>query len=248
MILAIQDRLRYWLRLAAYGSGGNSTIGRLLRRSESPKIHETVDYWNRELSGRMSVPNLNGQISNALRDTTSALLIRHCGPPPKAVLDLGCGFGDLAQALASDGIQRYVGVDLSDYVIQRAQSQCASWPVAGQCDLSFHNADLREFSPDKDDRFDVIVCNEVLKYVSVEEAVAQLDRYRQWLAPDGVFCVNITDDPKTRAIFRALEKRFTWEYGVVYQQRPDGPGFRVTHSDTTPAYLVGLFRVPDRPN
>ena len=163
------------------------------------------------------------------------------------MLDLGCGFGDLAQALGGEGLQRYVGVDLSDYVIDRVRRQCTSWPIARRCQLSFHNADLREFVPEDRERFDVIVYNEVLKYVSVDEAVEQLNRYRRWLAPDGVFCVNITDDPKNRAIFRALTKKFTWVYGVIYQQRPDGPRFRLIRDRATPAYLVGLFRAPAEP-
>ena len=244
MILSIQDRLRHWLHLAVYGSGAGSIAHRFQRRCDSPAIHETAEYWNQELSGRMSEPNINGRIGNAIRDMTSVLLIQQCGPPPRTVLDLGCGFGALAQALAGVGLQRYIGVDLSDYVIERAKSQCSSWPVARQCDLSFHNADLREFVPEDGELFDVIVCNEVLKYVSVDEAVEQLNRYGRWLAPAGVFCVNISDDPKSRAIFRALTKKFTWVYGVVYQQRPDGPGFRITTDDATPAYLVGLFRAP----
>lgn len=247
MILSIQDRLRHWLRLVVYGSGAGSIAHRFLRRRDAPAIHETAEFWNQELSGRMSLPNINGRISNGLRDMTSVLLIRLCGPPARTVLDLGCGFGDLAQALGGEGLERYVGVDLSDYVIDRVQRQCTSWPIASQCELSFHNADLREFVPEDRECFDVIVYNEVLKYVSVDEAVEQLNRYRRWLAPGGVFCVNITDDPKSRAIFRALTKKFVWVYGVIYQQRPDGPRFRVTRNKATPAYLVGLFRAPAEP-
>lgn len=241
MILSIHNRLRYWLRLVVYGVGPGSVVRRFLPRRQALKLHETAAYWNQELSGRMSDPNINGRISNAMRDMTSVILIQRCGTPPTSVLDLGCGFGDLAQALAGAGLQRYIGVDLSDYVIERARNECSSWPVAKQCDLSFHNSDLREFVPQEDDRFDVIVFNEVLKYVTVAEAVEQLKRYLPWLTPRGVFCVNITNDPKSRAIFRALNKNFSWEYGMTYQQRPKGPLFRITHSDATPAYLVGLF-------
>ena len=244
MITLINLTFKQWLRRAIYRMGAGSVVGWFMQRRRSAPSHETAEYWNQELSGRMSTPNLNGRLGTAIRDMTSVLLIQHCGPPPRTVLDLGCGFGDLAQALAGAGLQRYIGVDLSDYVIERAKSQCSSWPVARQCDLSFHNADLREFVPEDDELFDVIVCNEVLKYVSVDEAVEQLNRYGRWLAPAGVFCVNISDDPKSRAIFRALTKKFAWVYGVILQQRPDGPGFRVTSDKATPAYLVGLFRAP----
>ena len=78
--------------------------------------------------------------------------------------------------------------------------------------------------------------------MDVEEALSQLERYRQWLSPDGVFCVTLTDDPKCRAIFHKIGRRFEWVYGSVYQARPDGPRFRLTHDRATPAYISGIFR------
>lgn len=233
---------RSWLRSLYYRSIAGSRWHHVLRSDKTVATHETAAFWNGELSGRMSTPNVNGRISNALRDMTSAVLIRQCGPTPRAVLDLGCGFGTLAGALADNGLRRYVGVDLSDYVIDRASRESAASPLAKQCDLTFRHSDLREFTAETDDVFDVIVFSEVLQYVDVPEAVEQVMRYRQWLAADGMFCVNITDDPKSHAIFRALNKRLEWVYGTLYQQHPNGPKFRVTPNRATPAYLTGLFR------
>ncbi len=51
--------------------------------------------------------------------------------------------------------------------------------------------------------------------MEVEEALSQLKRYRQWLSPDGVFCVTLTDDPKCRAIFHKVSRSFEWVYGSV---------------------------------
>lgn len=242
MIISIQNKFRYWIRLVFYGIGAGSIAESIKRRNGTKQKHETVGYWNEELSGRMSTPNLNGRISNAMRDQTSVVLLRMCGASTDSVLDVGCGFGDLAQALNNDGIKRYVGVDLSDYVIERSNSECANWPVAKHCNLSFHQADLREFTPPDNEQFDVIVFNEVLKYVTVKEAVGQLKRYQRWLSPNGMFCVNITNDPKHRATFRALDDNFKWVYGMIYQQRPSGPRFRLTHNNATPPYQVGLFK------
>lgn len=242
MIILIQNKLRYWMRLVFYGIGAGFIAETIKRISGSKQIHETATYWNDELSGRMSTPNLNGQISNAMRDQTSVVLLKMCGASTNSVLDVGCGFGDLAQALDIQGVKRYVGVDLSDYVIERSNSEHTTWPVSKHCALSFHKADLRKFMPPDNEQFDVIVFNEVLKYVTVKEAVEQLARYQRWLKPDGMFCVNITNDPKNRATFRALDANFEWVYGMIYQQRPSGPRFRLTHDNATPAYQVGLFR------
>ena len=241
-MLVFHGTPRSLLRTLYYKSVAGSRWHRVLRSQRAVATHETAAFWNGELSGRMSTPNVNGRVSNALRDMTSAVLIRQCGPTPGAVLDLGCGYGTLAVVLADNGLRRYVGVDLSDYVVDRANRESAAWPLAEHCDVSFHHSDLRDFTAEADDTFDVIAFNEVLKYVDPDEAVEQVLRYRQWLAVDGVFCVNITDDPKCHAIFRALKSRLEWVYGTVYQQRPDGPRFRVTPSKETPAYLTGLFR------
>ena len=240
MILQLPTTVRFWLRAILYRTLGPNAIGRIKRALGAPDVHEDPAYWNTELSGRLAEPNLNGRVSNALRHATTAELIRLCGPTPRAVLDIGCGYCELAGALAGDRLQRYVGVDLSSYVIERARREQLSWPAAAHTDLDFRVADLRSFTAGE--VFNVIVFNEVLKYVEVEEAPAQLDRYGQWLGPDGVFCVTLTDDPKCRAVFGALNRSFEWVYGAVYQARPDGPKFRVTPSRATPAYLVGIFR------
>jgi len=240
VIASLPTTIRFWLRSALYRTLGSNMVRRIKRVAGAPEVHEDAAYWDAELSGRMAAPNLNGRVCTALRNTTTAELIRICGPTPRAVLDIGCGYCELAEALAGDRLRRYVGVDLSNYVIERAQREQHSWAAAHQTDLDFRVADLRSFAAGE--VFNVIVFNEVLKYVEVEEAIRQLERYRQWLSPDGVFCVTLTDDPKCRAIFNQIGRRFEWVYGSVYQARPDGPKFRLTHDRATPAYLVGIFR------
>jgi 2-polyprenyl-3-methyl-5-hydroxy-6-metoxy-1,4-benzoquinol methylase len=219
---------------------GPNAVCRIKRAFGAPEVHEDPAYWDTELSGRMAQPNLNSRVCNALRHATTAALIRLCGPTPRAILDIGCGYCELAGALAGDRLRRYVGVDLSNYVIERAQREHHSWPAARQTGFDFRVADLRSFKADE--VFNVIVFNEVLKYVEVEEALSQLERYRRWLSPDGVFCVTLTDDPKCRAVFHKVNRRFEWVYGSVYQARPDGPRFQLTPNRATPAYLVGIFR------
>jgi SAM-dependent methyltransferase len=228
------------LRSTLYRALGPNVVHRIKRLAGVPDVHESAAYWDAELSGRMAEPNLNGRVCTALRNATTAELIRLCGPTPRAVLDMGCGYCELAEALAGDRLRRYVGVDLSTYVIEWAQREQHSWAASGQADLDFRVADLRSFTADE--VFNVIVFNEVLKYVEVEEALRQLERYGQWLAPDGVFCVTLTDDPKCRAVFHKISRDFEWVYGSVYQARPDGPRFQLTPNRATPAYISGIFR------
>ncbi len=233
---------RRWMRTVLYRTVPASTLRNVKRAIGAPQVHQRAAYWNEELAGRMSNPNVNGRVGNALRHATTAQLISHCGPTPAAVLDVGCGLCELASVLAGHGLQRYVGVDLSDFAIARAQREHASWPVATACDLSFHRADLRDFDG-AEGPFDVIVFNEVLKYVELDEAVHQTRRYSRWLAPHGVICVALAADPKSDAVLRALDGHLTWVYGVIYQQCPSGPRLRLARSDrATPPFTVGLFR------
>jgi SAM-dependent methyltransferase len=244
----LPDPVRACLATVAYRTLPGAAVRRLKRAARAPEVHRKPGYWNGELSGRMSTPNLNGRVGNAVRDLVTAELIHQCGPRPRAVLDVGCAFCDLAHVLDRYGLERYVAVDLSDYVIDRARREHSSWPVAGRVEMSFHAADLSEFTPDgtgaegHDTGFDVIVFNEVLQFVEVDEVPIQLRRYSQWLAPDGIFCVMLSHSPKGNAIFRSLHRHFSWIYGMVLQQYPDGPRYRLTRNRATPPFQLGFFR------
>lgn len=238
--------IRRCTRTAVYSSAFRPLLACLERLAPRRSEHETGEYWDGELSGRMSEPNLNGRMSNAVRDTTSVLLMRNCGGKPRRVLDIGCGFADLAHLLIPDGLEYYEGVDLSSYVIDRNKRLSEDWAADTPCRFSFRTADLRAYAPDTERQFDVVVFNEVLKYLDVDEAIGELERYCQWLAHDGVICVNLTDDPKCRFIFKQAARHLDWVYGVVYQQRPEGPKYKLTFNRATPAYLTGLFRYSAR--
>jgi SAM-dependent methyltransferase len=233
LIASIPTSVRFWARGILYRVLGGTGVQLLKRAAGAADVHDDPAYWNAELSGRLAAPNLNGQVSNAVRHATTAELIRLCAPAAGAVLDVGCGYCELARGPVGDGLTRYVGVDLSDYAITQAKRE--PWP----CRADFHAADLREFT--SGESFDVVVFNEVLKYLDVDEARAQVGRYATWLNDDGVIVVTLTDDVKCRAIFGELAHRFAWIHGSVFQARPDGPRFRVTRSRATPAYLVGVF-------
>jgi len=109
------------------------------------------------------------------------------------VLDLGCGEGLLCRSLTSDDCATYVGVDVSRVAIERAQSQADD-------SRQFVCADIQTFEPAR--RFDVIVFNEVLYYVS--DAVSLLRRYERHLNPDGVLVVSMFDNPQTAANWAEL--------------------------------------------
>lgn len=94
--------------------------------------------------------------------------------PSWRVLDFGCGFGFVAEQLAAR-VQEVHLWDLAGNVRRRARVNLAHVPNA------------RYFDPGlpAEVRFDLIVVNSVVQYMSQEEFLSWLPRWRAWLAPGG---------------------------------------------------------------
>lgn len=101
--------------------------------------------------------------------------------PDAAILDIGCGEGVLHDLLARDGYRQYVGVDLSRTAIERMASRADS-----RTRFLVANAETLALQ----DRFDIVVINEVLYYF--RNPMAALGRLRT-MVPDGVFIISMAD-------------------------------------------------------
>lgn len=113
-----------------------------------------------------------------------------------SILELGCGEGLLARRLDASRYRRFVGVDVSPAVVERANR--AAPPGA-----TFVVADAEAFDPGE--AFDAVVFNEVLEYFA--DPARLVRRYERWLAPGGVFIVSqymSREDARTRRIWRML--------------------------------------------
>jgi SAM-dependent methyltransferase len=90
-----------------------------------------------------------------------AFVRRHVAPPPARILDLPCGAGRHALALARIGYQ-VTGIDCSPDAIRRAR-------VAGKgLAVDFRRGDMR--FPDLDERFEAVLClGNSLSYFPPEE-------------------------------------------------------------------------------
>lgn len=97
-----------------------------------------------------------------------------------SVLDIGCGNGRLATWVWPDRTDRYVGIDISGVAIQQAHDRSLS-------QARFEVADAATFDPG--DRFDIIVFNEMLLYMTDPDAV--IKHYESFLTPDGVFVISM---------------------------------------------------------
>lgn len=127
------------------------------------KLADTADHWLDYSNDRVQAQTF-GVVFAALGPVTK----RRC-------LDVGCGFGQLASALAAVGAREVVGIDVTEEFIERLREQepRVRWGVG-----SLDNAELCA----RLGRFDVISLVEVLQYMPVR---ATLERAWSMLEPGG---------------------------------------------------------------
>jgi len=154
-------------------------------------------------------------------------LARETGGP---ILEVGCGSGRVAAALAGDG-HEVVGVDLSAPMLRLAESRRESLPAAVAARLSFHLADLATLDLGRD--FALIVTPaRVFQFMLTSAAQrGALAALRTHLRPSGRLVLDLFDPrldlviPSDEVRKRAGElvhprtgNRVTWE---ITGRRPD---------------------------
>ncbi|HVY06331.1 MAG TPA: bifunctional 2-polyprenyl-6-hydroxyphenol methylase/3-demethylubiquinol 3-O-methyltransferase UbiG [Burkholderiales bacterium] len=116
---------------------------------------------------------------------------RQAGLKGKRVLDVGCGGGLLAEAMAAAGAG-VTGIDAGDSALKVAQLHL----LESGLDVDYRNITVEELGATHAAEFDVVTCMEMLEHVpdpgSVVQACARL------LKPDGVcFFSTINRNPKS---------------------------------------------------
>jgi 2-polyprenyl-6-hydroxyphenyl methylase/3-demethylubiquinone-9 3-methyltransferase len=116
---------------------------------------------------------------------------RHAGLAGKAVLDVGCGGGILAEAMARRGA-RVTGIDLSEKGLRVAELHLAESKLA----ITYEKVMAEAYAASHAGEFDVVTCMELLEHVpepqSMVAACARLTR------PGGkLFFSTINRNPKS---------------------------------------------------
>lgn len=110
----------------------------------------------------------------------------------RAVLDVGCGGGILAEAMARQGAQ-VLGIDLADKPLKVAQLHALEYGVAG---VRYRLVSAEQLAAEQPGEYDVVTCMEMLEHVpdpaSVVAACATLVKPGGW-----VFFSTLNRNPKS---------------------------------------------------
>lgn len=159
-------------------------------------------FWNKEFS--------NGKwnfIDDTAGDCVYSHLDRHA--VNKAVLDLGCGPGNTANEMAPS-YRTYLGVDISVEALAKARRRTQQNGRSHK--NSFEQGDFLSYAPKQE--FDVILFREAMYHVPLGKVKKTLDRFSQYLTPDGIFIVRLyvleNGKPKYRpsAMIGIMEREF----------------------------------------
>lgn len=148
--------------------------------------------------------------------------------PGGAVVDLGCGSGELTKALHEHaGAGQTTGVDASPAMLERAAAH------AGPA-LTFAAGDLRERPPDAP--FDVVFSNAALQWVPDHDAV--LTTWCSWLRPGGQLAVQVpaNADHPSHTVSAALAEEEPYRSAFA-----SGPPSDPVHSVLAPAAYAELL-------
>lgn len=110
----------------------------------------------------------------------------------KTVLDVGCGGGILADAMARKGAE-VLGIDLAGKALKVAQLHALE---AGTTGVQYREVSAEQLAEERPESFDVVTCMEMLEHVpdpaSVVQACARLVKPGGW-----VFFSTINRNPKS---------------------------------------------------
>ena len=160
-------------------------------------------FWDKEFaSGKWNF------IDNTLGDPVYSFLEKYVGRG--SILDLGCGPGNTATELACP-YRKYVGVDISEVALEKARKKTEETGRSGR--NQFACSDFLSFNPA--DKFDVILFRESMYHVPIGQIKTILDKYAEFLKPEGVFIVRLylagpagEKRIRPKAVIRIIDREF----------------------------------------
>jgi 2-polyprenyl-6-hydroxyphenyl methylase / 3-demethylubiquinone-9 3-methyltransferase len=118
-------------------------------------------------------------------------IAQHAALEGSKVLDVGCGGGILAEAMARRGAQ-VTGIDLSDKALRVAQLHL----LESRLEVQYENVSVEDYAAAHAGKFDVVTCMELLEHVP--EPAAMVAACARLVRPGGqVFFSTINRNPKS---------------------------------------------------
>ncbi len=118
-------------------------------------------------------------------------IAQHAALQGSKVLDVGCGGGILAEAMARRGAQ-VTGIDLSDKALRVAQLHL----LESRLEVQYENVSVEDYAAAHAGKFDVVTCMELLEHVP--EPAAMVAACARLVRPGGqVFFSTINRNPKS---------------------------------------------------
>ena len=150
-------------------------------------LDETMNYSSALFEGDLTRPMADAQRAKVRR------ALRECElQPGQRVLEIGCGWGALAETAAAEFGARVVGVTLSDEQLAFAQERIARHGLAERVDLR-----LQDYRDIADGPFDAIASIEMFEAVGHAYWGGYFRALRERLKPGGLACIQsitIRDD------------------------------------------------------
>lgn len=113
-------------------------------------------------------------------------LVQFLKPNNPSILEIGCGEGVLAQRIGRNYYSSYIGTDVADTAIQRANDRF------GDDKTVFEAVDMNDYQTDQ--TFDVIIFNESLYYLR-PMAEKLVEQYVPMLKPGGILIISLNTGP-----------------------------------------------------
>jgi 2-polyprenyl-3-methyl-5-hydroxy-6-metoxy-1,4-benzoquinol methylase len=167
------------------------------------------------------------------------ILVKEIGEAGGKALDIGCGNGKLLALLAVSGcIERGLGIDISDAMVENASKTVGNIGVEG-VELTLVRSSFEELG---NKGFDTIIATEVLEHIY--NLRSMINKARSILSPDGVFLGTAPDKHTCDAVVH-LHYFTTQSLGKLL-----GDFFRYVHVEKVDAtgdgeyHLVFICRNP----
>lgn len=145
---------------------------------EMAEFDQFANSYDSDLNQALSV---SGEDKNYFADGRVKFLascLRDRGETPRSAMDYGCGVGGTAPLLREIvGVNRVIGIDTSDRLLERARSEYESENV------KFQTAEQYQTSS----TLDLAYCNGVFHHIPVDERASALAYIYRSLRPGGLF-------------------------------------------------------------